>query len=180
SAHTLLLLASATKSASRTSAAGSPSLNPAMLRKKLLPFGEERCRQDHLVNLGGAVDQPRLPSIAVHPFKRRILGIAARTAKLDGRIDRLVKRLRNLDFVHGDFLASKLSLVQLPRRLSRQQTAHFNRHCRLAKQPLHAFMPGQRHAETLPRANIDRSDLQRPLRHAEPAHAVREPRLTQP
>ena len=64
--------------------------------------------------LGGAVHQPRLAGVAVHPFQQGVLGIALGAAKLDRRVDGQVQGVGDGDLGHGDFLAGEIALIQFP------------------------------------------------------------------
>src|SRR3954451_9340932 len=70
--------------------------------------------QHHVVHLGGAVDEARLPRIAVDPLQDRILGIAARTVELDRNIGGLMQSVGDVHLRHGDLLARALTLIELP------------------------------------------------------------------
>src|SRR4051812_48825841 len=50
---------------------------------KLPPLVAHVSREHHLVDLVGAVNEPRLAGVAIDPFQDRILGVAARTVELD-------------------------------------------------------------------------------------------------
>ena len=59
------------------------------------------------------------------------------------------------------------------------QQAGVDVHRRLAHERLHALLVGEPGAERLALGDVGRGDLQGPLRHPQPAHAVREPRGAQ-
>src|SRR3546814_4658702 len=54
-------------------------------RPEIQPFRHEVTGENHLVDLGRAVDQTGLAGVAVHPFQHGILGVAARPTELDRR-----------------------------------------------------------------------------------------------
>src|SRR4051794_28384499 len=47
--------------------------------------------QHHVVDLGSAIDEARLPRVAVDPFQDSVLGIAARAVELDRDVGGLMQ-----------------------------------------------------------------------------------------
>ena len=127
------------------------------------------------MNLGRAIDQLRLRRIAIHPFQRQVLGIAPRAVQLDRRGNRLVQNIRDPDLGHGDLFLRAIPGIQLGRGLHGQQTSDLDIHRRITQHPLDAFMLGQCRAKILTGLHIVEAFLQRPLRHAQPAHAMGQP-----
>ena len=82
-------------------------------------------------------------------------------------------------FAIEDVLAGEVALVEPPGRAHREQAADLDRHRDLAEHPLHALVLVQFLPEALALAHVVGGDRHRALRHAEPAHAVREPRRSE-
>jgi len=71
--------------------------------------------RDHRpVHLGGAVDETRLPRVAVDPFERRVLRVAAPAAELDRGVDGAVQRAGPVSF----------ATVVLKRGMTRGRNGH--------------------------------------------------------
>src|SRR5206468_7437083 len=100
--------------------------------------------------------------------------------KLDCGVDRLMQSLRDLNLRHRYFAASLAAAIERTGRVHREKPTDLDRHSCLANQPLHALMILQVLAETHPLLNVGAHDLQRPPGHAEPTHAMREPRGPEP
>src|SRR5260370_41136299 len=79
-------------------------------------------REDHVVHLGGAVDEARLSGVTVNPLQDRVFGVAARAVELNGDVGRPMQHVGDVHLGHGHFLALYIAMYELPCGLHIQMT----------------------------------------------------------
>src|SRR6516225_8637862 len=143
-------------------------------------FLAHETREHHVVHFGRAIDEARLPRVAIDPFQNRVLGIAARAVELNRDVCRPMQRIGDVHLGHGDFLARAITLVELPGRVHHQQPPDLDLMRHLAELDLHALAIAEPHPEAFAVGHIGLRDLHRALGESEPAHAMGEPRGPKP
>src|SRR5262249_30545964 len=162
------------ESASQNHCAEVLSVVPATPAPEVAAFLAHVARQHHLVDLVGAVDEPRLAGIAIDPLEHRVLGIAARAVELDRRVGGVMQRVGDVHLGHRDFLLGAAALVDEPGRMHHQEPPDLDTVGDLAELDLHALAVGEPHPEPFAVGDISLGDLAAALGEPKPAHAVRE------
>src|SRR5262249_19767710 len=131
----------------------------------------------HLVNLVRAVVDAREPRPAVEQRERKVLRHPRGAVHLDGAIDHRMEHARTEELDEGDLLAGCAGAlgVDLPRRVEGHQARGLDVCPAFGHPVLDVRLARQGAAERFPRGGVAAHQLERALRHPEPAHAVMDP-----
>src|SRR5436190_5407768 len=140
----------------------------AALHLDLVPL-QELLADNHALDLGGALADQEQRRVAVEALYLVLLGVAVAAVDAEALLDALLAGLRGEQLRHPGLEVGALAGVLHPRRLAREESCCLDLGRHVGELELDRLVLGDLLAEGLALLAVAESELQRPLRDADPA-----------